>query len=264
MWVSPNWDLTHPRRCFVACLWLLLAMPGDLNAQDSQRDAVQDARELASSIVQECYADGLLGCDSKMLGMERLFAFIRLADESDRMEAQWVEFIERRYGTKGRNLSAIGIHLKVNPGASFDGPAFVESISSAIRLHQGFEIRTNRGETWILERVSQEWRLRAVGVSPSQFDGLAPFESLAFVKISALKYRMLEAEMANLDQAEVEHRLIGDLAPFIVLFSGDQNARQWAAENGLREPKEVLEFFGRLNSVDDAKNAIRLANGLSE
>lgn len=241
----------------------IFIMAGHCVVANATEKEKADSIEIVNTIVGVFKNKGMLACQPNIKGADFVFEYIHLFEQVSQLDSQYVSMLKKRYPKEnGLDIDAIQASLNLSLEITFTPDQFVSRITRATKNNDGYDVILDNGPVLQLRKTGRNW----VAIFPpevgNQFKQLEPYYTAGQLKRSILIYRMLEAEMANLDKDKVESNVSGDIAPIIVAIFGKEKFPKlikWA----VKDVNEIIKFYGQFSTKDDMKAHIKKSHDLS-
>lgn len=231
-----------------------------VNAGEKEKS---ESIEIVKSIIGVCKEKGMLACEPNMKGVDLVFEYIRLFDQVSQLDIQFNELLKTRYPKEqGLDFDVIQASLNLSLDITFTPEQLVSKVTGATKKPNGYDVVIGGGRVLQLRKTDNIWIVIFPQEVAAQFKQLEPYYTAGRLKRSILIYRMLEADMANLDKDQVEENVSKDIAPILVALFGKRKTPtilKWL----VNDISEVIKFYSPFTTTEDMKAHIIKTHGLS-
>ena len=226
----------------------LLALPG-VAPSDAAHDEVV---RILGQIAAVCEEQGLEACGPRIRGMDLVFTYDRAYRAMKHSEAEFVEFVRRRYEMPAFTMKDMAAHVDPKVDVGISRTAFDKKVGLVKQVPGGYDVDWTGEGTITLRLVADVWVAQFPAETTAKVQALNSYVLAANLKRAIMVYRMLEAQMVDYALEEFASRFVGDLTPLVaaVLRKPELIAKvpDWE-----RRLDEVKKFYAKFESVDDMR-----------
>jgi len=236
------------------CLLFFFSSPAQSDEIDKHA-----AVNIVQSILQECEANGLLTCESRMRGINVLFDYIRVYRQVIELDKELRKFVAHKYPKAPKlPFAAFKASQRMAINVSLTTEQFSSRIVNARQVPNGYDVimDTSNGPVLQLRRQNAEWIMIFPPEGLEHFNQLDTLSAAGQLKRSILIYRMLEADLTGLSKQQLEKNINQDLAPLMVKIFGLERFPDLATWQE-KEVEEVIAFYQQFSNAKDMQRHIQ-------